>query len=94
MGLHTVPAGSTDAGIFPFSAPALAAIAGGLSFLLARVDSPAAGRVVAVYRGMQMIRSILWLWLVEGARPDRWDIAGAAVILCGSALIMAGQRGA
>ncbi len=64
------------------------------AFLLARVDSPAAGRTFAAYGGIYVVSSILWLWLVEAARPDRWDIAGAIVILAGSALIMAGPRGA
>jgi small multidrug resistance family-3 protein len=63
------------------------------ALLLARVDSPAAGRNFAAYGGIYVVSSIAWLWLVEGVRPDRWDIAGAAVVLCGSALIMAGPRG-
>lgn len=53
-----------------------------------------AGRTFAAYGGIYVVSSILWLWLVEAARPDRWDIAGAIVILAGSALIMAGPRGA
>ncbi|WP_337177366.1 hypothetical protein [Paludisphaera sp.] len=34
-----------------------------------------------------------WLWLVEGARPDRWDVLGASVWLAGAAIILHGPRG-
>ena len=38
--------------------------------------------------------SLVWLWLVEGARPDRWDAVGAAICLFGAALIVYGPRSA
>jgi hypothetical protein len=31
-----------------------------------------------------------WLWLVEGARPDRWDGIGAAICLTRATLILWG----
>jgi len=34
------------------------------------------------------------LTLVEGARPDRWDMIGGAVCLCGAAIILWGPRAA
>ena len=33
------------------------------------------------------------LWAVEGAKPDRWDLIGAAVCLGGAAIILFGPRG-
>ena len=36
----------------------------------------------------------MWLWLVEGARPDRWDVAGAIICLTGAAVILFGPRSA
>lgn len=36
---------------------------------------------------------MLWMWLVEGHRPDRWDAAGLALCLIGSAVILLPQRG-
>ena len=36
----------------------------------------------------------LWLWLIEGARPDRWDLIGASVCLGGAAIILFGPRSA
>ena len=61
--------------------------------LLTRVESEAAGRAYAAYGGVYITASLLWLWLVEGARPDRWDLVGAAICLSGAALILYGPRG-
>jgi hypothetical protein len=36
--------------------------------------------------------SMLWLWLVEGHRLDRWDVAGTALCLAGAALILLPQK--
>jgi small multidrug resistance family-3 protein len=30
----------------------------------------------------------VWLWLVEGVRPDRWDMVGAALCLMGTGVIL------
>lgn len=62
------------------------------AWLLALVDSPAAGRAYAAYGGIYIVASLFWLWLVEGFRPDRWDLIGAAVCLAGAALIVGGPR--
>jgi len=63
------------------------------AYLLTLVDSAAAGRAFAAYGGIYIGLSILWLWIVEGARPDRWDLAGAAVCLAGAAIILFAPRG-
>ena len=60
--------------------------------LLTLVPSDAAGRAYAAYGGVYIAASILWLWIAEGARPDRWDMAGGAVCLAGAALILFGPR--
>ena len=59
---------------------------------LTRVDAAAAGRVYAAYGGIYILSSLLWLWGVEGARPDRWDVLGASVCLIGAAIILFGPR--
>lgn len=59
---------------------------------LTRVDSAFAGRAYAGYGGVYIATSLLWLWLVEGVPPDRWDIAGAALCLVGAGLILWGPR--
>lgn len=60
--------------------------------LLTLVDSSAAGRAYAAYGGVYIAAALGWLWLVEGARPDRWDLAGAAICLIGAAVILFGPR--
>ena len=60
--------------------------------LLTRVDSAYAGRAFAAYGGVYIVASLLWLWLIEGVRPDRWDTAGAVVCLVGAAVILWGPR--
>ena len=69
---------------------ALAAFA----WLLTRVDSPAAGRTFAAYGGLYIAASLVWMRLVEGLRPDRWDLAGAAICLIVAALILWAPRAA
>ena len=64
------------------------------AWLLALSDTNAAGRVFAAYGGVYIAASLLWLWLVEGMRPDRWDLAGAALCLAGAAVIVFGPRSA
>lgn len=62
------------------------------AWLLTQIESEAAGRAYAAYGGIYIAMSVLWLWLAEGFRPDRWDIAGAAICLMGAAVIIAGPR--
>lgn len=62
------------------------------AWLLTCVESDAAGRAYAAYGGVYIVASLLWLWVVEGARPDRWDALGAAVCLIGAGIILFGPR--
>jgi small multidrug resistance family-3 protein len=63
-------------------------------FLLALVDISAAGRAYAAYGGIYIAASLGWLWLVEGVRPDRWDLAGSALCIVGASVILLAPRGA
>jgi small multidrug resistance family-3 protein len=63
------------------------------AFLLTKIDVAFAGRAYAAYGGVYIAASLLWLWLFEGARPDRWDLAGALVCLLGAGIILFGPRG-
>jgi small multidrug resistance family-3 protein len=62
------------------------------AWLLTSVESEGAGRVYAAYGGVYIVASLLWLWLFEGLRPDRFDLAGAAVALVGAAIILVAPR--
>jgi small multidrug resistance family-3 protein len=52
------------------------------------------GRILAAYGGVFVVGSLCWGMVVDGFRPDRFDLAGAAVCLAGVALIMYAPRGA
>lgn len=60
------------------------------AWLLTFVDTPVAGRAYAAYGGVYIAASLIWLWTVEGARPDRWDVIGASICLVGAGLILFG----
>ncbi len=50
------------------------------------------GRVYAAYGGVFIVLSIGWGRLVDGWRPDRFDILGAVIALLGVAIILWGRR--
>ena len=62
------------------------------ALLLTRIDSLFAGRAFAAYGGVYIAASVLWLWVVEGQRPDRWDVVGSVICLVGAAIILLGPR--
>lgn len=50
------------------------------------------GRVYAAYGGVFVVLSLLWGWVIDGARPDRFDVLGGAVCMAGVAIIMYAPR--
>ena len=69
-------------------AVALAAFA----FALAQVETGGAGRAFAAYGGVYIASALVWLWAVEGVRPDRWDVLGTALCLVGAGVILSAPR--
>ncbi|MBW8481439.1 YnfA family protein [Actinomadura parmotrematis] len=51
------------------------------------------GRILAAYGGVFVAGSLVWAMVADGYRPDRFDLAGAAVCLAGVAVIMYAPRG-
>ncbi len=51
------------------------------------------GRILAAYGGVFVAGSLLWGMVADGYRPDRFDLAGAALCLLGVAVIMYAPRG-
>ncbi|MEC7299845.1 MAG: YnfA family protein [Pseudomonadota bacterium] len=62
------------------------------AWILSLSPADVAGRAFAAYGGVYIATSLAWLWLVEGQRPDSWDLTGAALCLCGAGLILWGPR--
>ncbi len=71
--------------------PGLASLVA-FAWLLALAPVDTAGRAYAAYGGIYIAASLLWLWLAEGVRPDRWDIVGAAVCIAGASVILFAPR--
>ncbi len=52
------------------------------------------GRILAAYGGVFVAGSLAWGMVVDGFRPDRYDVAGALLCLVGVAVIMYSPRAA
>ena len=103
LSAYLVAAAAEIAGCFAFWAwlrlgrsawwllPGMAALAL-FAVALTRVEVAAAGRAYAAYGGIYIAAALLWLWLAEGVRPDRWDLVGGAICLFGAALILWAPR--
>lgn len=50
------------------------------------------GRILAAYGGVFVAGSLAWGMLVDGFKPDRYDITGALICLVGVAVIVYGPR--
>ncbi|ANY85942.1 hypothetical protein [Pseudomonas putida] len=78
---------------FWFFIAALFEIIGCYAFYLwLRVESAYAGRAYAAYGGIYIVSSLLWLALVERARPMASDWLGALLCVMGATLIVFGPR--
>jgi small multidrug resistance family-3 protein len=65
---------------------------GAYGFVATFQSDPQFGRVLAAYGGVFVAGSLAWGVALDGFRPDRWDIIGAAVCLAGVAVIMYAPR--
>lgn len=50
------------------------------------------GRILAAYGGVFVAGSLTWGYVIDGYRPDRYDLIGAAICLAGVAVIMYAPR--
>lgn len=51
------------------------------------------GRVYAAYGGVFIALALLWGVLVDGFRPDRWDLLGATICVAGVLVMVVPSRG-
>ena len=52
----------------------------------------AAGRTYAAYGGVYVSVALIWLWFIDGQKPDRWDVVGIAITLIGMSIIAFAPR--
>jgi small multidrug resistance family-3 protein len=71
--------------------PAGASLAA-FAWLLTLHPSLGAGRAYAAYGGVYVSVAVLWMWWIEGTRPDRWDALGVTLTLAGMAVIAFAPR--
>ncbi len=99
IALYVLAALTEIAGCFAFwavlrqGAPPLWLVPGLVSlvvfaYALTQVEADFAGRAYAVYGGIYIASSLMWLWAVENKMPDRWDLTGASLCLIGAAVIL------
>jgi small multidrug resistance family-3 protein len=65
---------------------------GAYGFVATFQPDPHFGRILAAYGGVFVAGSLLWGVVLDGFRPDRWDLIGAAVCLLGVIVIMYAPR--
>jgi len=68
--------------------PAAASLA--IFVWLLSLHPAASGRVYAAYGGVYVATALVWLKLVDGVELSTLDWAGAAIALCGMAIIASG----
>ncbi|MEW2445301.1 YnfA family protein [Micromonospora marina] len=65
---------------------------GAYGFVATFQPDPNFGRILAAYGGVFVAGSLAWGMVVDKFRPDRYDLAGAAICLVGVAVIMYAPR--
>ena len=61
-------------------------------FVATLQDDANFGRILAAYGGIFVAGSLAWGIVADGFRPDRYDLAGAAMCLVGVGVIMFAPR--
>jgi small multidrug resistance family-3 protein len=61
-------------------------------FVATLQPDPHFGRILAAYGGVFVVGSLAWGMLVDGFRPDHYDLVDAALCLAGVAVIMYAPR--
>ncbi len=66
---------------------------GAYGFVATLQPDPHFGRILAAYGGVFVAGSLAWGVIIDGYRPDRYDLAGALICLLGVGVIMYAPRG-
>ena len=62
------------------------------AYILTKIDVEYAGRVYAIYGGIYIVSSLLWLIFIEKESFNCWDIIGAGICILGASIILIGNQ--
>ena len=62
------------------------------AYVLTKINVEYAGRVYAIYGGIYIVASLLWLIFIEKESFNRWDIIGAGIFILGASVILIGNQ--
>ena len=62
------------------------------AYLLTKVNLEFAGRAYAVYGGIYIVSSLLWLFFVEKQSFNKWDLIGTGICILGASIILIGNQ--
>ncbi len=62
------------------------------ALILTRVDAAFAGRTYAAYGGVYILSSLVWMCVIERAKPLLTDYLGVGLCLIGATIIIFGPR--
>lgn len=62
------------------------------AYLLTKVNLEFAGRAYAIYGGVYIIFSLIWLYFIEKEDYNKWDIIGSFIIFLGILIIFLGNK--
>lgn len=65
---------------------------GAYGFIATLQPDASFGRILAAYGGVFVVGSLAWGTVVDGFRPDRFDLVGASICLAGVGVIMYSPR--
>ncbi len=62
------------------------------AYLLTKINLEFAGRAYAVYGGIYIVSSLLWLFFVEKQSFNKWDLIGVGICILGASIILIGNQ--
>lgn len=62
------------------------------AYTLTRINLEFAGRAYAVYGGIYIVPSLIWLYFVEKQEFNRWDLIGSSLCILGAFVILYGNQ--
>ena len=62
------------------------------AYLLTKINLEFTGRAYAVYGGIYIVSSLLWLFFVEKQSFNKWDLIGTSICILGASIILIGNQ--